>query len=115
LRPGTAIYPTTWGLEDGLVYPTLPVDHTLRFEKVSYPVPVGTVFVVRYLPERPSEIGEVEPHEALLFAMENLLNPGSIGKKGLDLLMEALSKAKTYRSIHSDWKDVLEFYSSRSL
>ncbi len=104
-----------FGLEDGLVYPTLPVDHTLRFEKVSYPVPIGTVFLVQYSSEKPTEIEEAEPHEVLLFAMENLLNPGAIGKRGLDLLMKALSEAKTYRSLHSDWRDVLEFYSSRSL
>ncbi len=103
-----------FGIGDGLVYPTLPVEHRLRFGEVSNPVPIGTVFLSRYVPEGETVIEEVEPYEAYLFAMENLLNPGAVGRNALSLLLTSLSSARTYRTLHSDWRDVLRFYSSRS-
>jgi hypothetical protein len=104
-----------FGLEDGLVYPTLPVDHRLPPFTPSYPVPLGTVFVVEYTPGGETEIGEIDPSQAYLYAVENLLNPRSLDRETLRTLLDAIKEAEAYRTRHADWTDILRFYSFRSL
>ena len=102
-------------LKSGLLHPTLPVDHRVRFGSVSPPVPLNTVFLIRYSPQRDeSEIHEIPPHKAFLSAMENLLNPTSVGEDSLKTLLRVFSGASSYRTFHRDWRDVLRFQSLRS-
>ena len=100
------------GLKDGLLYPTLPVDHGLFRISPSPPVPLKTVLIVRYSPRGESLIERIDGYEAYLFAMENLLNPGAVSNTSLPALIGAFSSARAYRALYRDWRDVLSFVRS---
>ncbi len=102
------------GLGDGLIYPTLPVDHRISELTPSPPVPLKRVLVVRYYPQGRTTAERIDGYETYLFAMENLLNPHAISDSSLSTLVSIFSSAEAYRLLYRDWRDVLTFVRNQS-
>ncbi|NPB02914.1 MAG: hypothetical protein GXO39_00670 [Thermotogae bacterium] len=98
---------------DGLIYPTLPVDISTPLDRISPPVPLSSLFLVRYVPHLTEpRITPLNPHETYLYVVENLLNPKALKGEGLSLLLKVLLASKGYRVEYGDWRVLLKMVQS---
>lgn len=96
-------------LNDLKVFPTPPITKNLKVYKIGIPSEIHAIFLIRFSEGVGTKIHRVEPYEVLLYFTENIVNPGVMNPRVLNLISKMLKNTKIFRVFHSSWEDIFTF------